>query len=65
MNEKINATCVQALRAYDRSEASAGVTTSLLMAEHRWKDVFKNHSFNSFGEAGAVNRYGYQVIARA
>jgi ectoine hydroxylase len=36
-----------------------------VLLEHRWKEVFKNHSFNSFGNAGAVNRYGYQVIARA
>jgi len=37
--------------------------TALL--EHRWKEVFKNHSFNSFGSVGTVNRYGYQVISRA
>jgi hypothetical protein len=35
------------------------------LREHRWKDVFKNHSFDCFGDAGAVNRYGYQVIAHA
>jgi ectoine hydroxylase len=34
------------------------------LLEHRWKEVFKNHSFNSFGDPGAVNRYGYQVITR-
>jgi ectoine hydroxylase len=36
--------------------------TALL--DHRWKDVFKNHTFNSFGNVGTVNKYGYQVIAR-
>jgi ectoine hydroxylase len=35
------------------------------LIEHRWKDVFKNHSFNCLGDVGAVDRYGYQVIARA
>ena len=33
------------------------------LIEHRWRDVFKNHSFNCFGDVGVVNRYGYQVIA--
>jgi phytanoyl-CoA dioxygenase PhyH len=35
------------------------------LLEHRWKGIFENHVFNCFGDAGAVNRYGYQVIARA
>jgi ectoine hydroxylase len=34
------------------------------LLEHRWNDVFGNHTFNSFGGVGTVNRYGYQVISR-
>ena len=44
-------------RPFDKLDDSA-------LIEHRWKDVFKNHSFNCFGDVGVVNRYGYQVIAR-
>lgn len=32
--------------------------------DRRWDGIFENHSFNCFGDAGAVNRYGYQVMAR-
>jgi ectoine hydroxylase len=35
------------------------------LVDRGWKEVFKNHAFNSFGAVGTVNKYGYQVITRA
>ena len=36
-------------RSFDRLDDS-------VLIEHRWKEVFKNHLFNAFGDVGVVNR---------